>query len=350
MRLIFRDNFSVLRLMSLVGLAYFINALILSSFSFADSKVETQKVNPPPVSRSALPVTLNFGASIKSLVHSSSELSADLLSQLGPDPGNSGTIGCQFCRLGKPVSHSEVKIAAEVFRIAEKVKEEGGLHYKYDEFKSLYEASSQSKCFDYHMGRVARLGVGRDLCFRAVKIGMQIAGRTGEGAYLEGNSASMAVSILASDEQTKGRAHVNLLDHYPNEVTTSNAPLGSILVFTGPWVALSGPDDEKAKSLKACPTKRRRRHWPNDCVFSEYGRWYIYRNYKIDEEGKPRKCEGLGTQHGHIEVRTKRGYAHFVETKAPIDEYMPGCRILVGIMADPKVLDKSYDQKCRGLK
>jgi hypothetical protein len=255
-------------------------------------------------------------------------------------------VPCESCRAGNPVNPLGTAVVEAAREAAHRIVDVY-MNLEFAAFKNQYEASTQSQCLDHHMGRVARLGIGRDLCYRAVKIGLQLAQRTGEDAYLEGSSASMAVSVLASDEATSGRPHVNLLEKYRGQVTSRNAPFGSILVYKGPWVDLTGPDDPKASGLRHCPTGKIRNRWPNDCVFSEYGRWYVYRDYKIDEDGKKRKCEGLGTQHGHIEVRTRRGYAHFSEGVAPIDEYMPGCRMLIGVMADPKVLDRNLDERCR---
>jgi hypothetical protein len=238
--------------------------------------------------------------------------------------------------------------------VVDTVKDIGdSIKSSYDEedfqtFKQRYEKSNQTKCLDSSMYRGIR--VGRNLCYRAVKTALQRTQLVGKGQggrriYLEGNSASMALEILKSDEKTGGRPHINLMDQYKGKVNSKNAPIGSILVYRGPWIPIKATD-ARAQQLPRCRGSHRG-SWRNNCLFTEYGQLYIYRNYVEKPDGRKYYCSGAGTQHGHIEVRTSRGYSHFTETARPIDQTHPGCRVLTGVMADPKFIDADHDENYR---
>ncbi len=234
--------------------------------------------------------------------------------------------------------------------VVDSVKEIGeSWKSSYDEedfqtFKRRYENSNHAKCLESSM--VGGIRVGRNLCYRAVKTALQrthLVGKTANGrgrVYLHGEAASEALAVLQSESKTGGRPHINLMDQYKGKVNSRNAPIGSILVFRGPWIPLKD-GDARAQQLPRCRGGRER--WRNDCVFNEHGQLYIFRNYVQKSDGRKYFCSGKGTFYGHIEVRTTRGYSHFTETRRPIDEAHPGCRVLTGVMADPKVLDEDFD-------
>ncbi|HRK07798.1 MAG TPA: hypothetical protein PLZ57_08520 [Pseudobdellovibrionaceae bacterium] len=188
----------------------------------------------------------------------------------------------------------------------------------YDSFVRNYSQHPTNRCLDQTMRGGIR--VGRNLCYRAVKLGLQRT-RLVSG-YLPGESASGGLQALKNEGWT------NLMDRYRGVANSSNAPIGAVLVYRGPWREVSR-DDPSVRRGRPC--SGRRTNWREGCWFQENGKTWIFS--KRDSSG--RQCSGLGTQHGHIEVRTTRGYSHFVESRSPIDRTHRGCRVLIGIMVKP---------------
>ena len=191
-------------------------------------------------------------------------------------------------------------------------------HSDYDDFVRNYSQHPANRCLDQVMR--GGLRVGRDFCYRAVKIGLQRS-RLVRG-YLPGESASGGLGTLRSEGWT------NLMDRYRGVANSRNAPVGAVLVYRGPWKEVTR-DDPRVRQGRPCSGRRTR--WREGCWFQENGKTWIYSSF--DSRGN--RCSGKGTQHGHIEVRTTRGFSHFVESRSPIDRTRGECRVLIGIMVKP---------------